>query len=410
MKKYIIASLAGLISLASCNKVVNNKLTDGKWRGEFSVFDQKLPFLFDVANAATDSATVYLINGAERVPLKGVRYSSDTVIIPIEAYDAELRGVVSDGKFDGRFIKLFVEGGDEGVPFSAAKTDAPRFEKATAPATASLAGKWDIQFISQKGDTARNVGIFNQDGDILTGSILTNAGDLRYLEGALTNDGFQFSAFAGLSPYLIKGKFEGNDNFTGEFYTTRGVTKLIGKRNAEAALADPYSLAYMKKGFDRLDFTFPDIEGNNVSLSDPKFKDKVVIISILGSWCPNCLDEMEYLSPWYKENKDRGVEIIGLSFERKDDPEYVKTVLSRLVKRYDTTYDILFAGKLGDDATAKALPQVSKIMGYPTTIFIDKKGKVRKIHTGFNGPATGLFYEEFKQDFNKVIDELLAEK
>ena len=166
----------------------------------------------------------------------------------------------------------------------------------------------------------------------------------------------------------------------------------------------------MKKGFDRLDFTFPDIEGNKVSLSDPKFKDKVVIVSILGSWCPNCLDEMEYLSPWYKENKDRGVEIIGLSFERKDDPEYVKTVLSRLVKRYDTTYDILFAGKLGDDATAKALPQVSKIMGYPTTIFIDKKGKVRKIHTGFNGPATGLFYEEFKQDFNKVIDELLAEK
>lgn len=410
MKKYMIASLAGLISLASCNKEVNNKLTDGKWRGEFSISDQKFPFLFDVANATTDSATVYLINGAERVPLKGVRYSTDTVIIPIEAYDAELRGVISDGKFEGRFIKLFVEGGDEGVPFSAVKTDAPRFEKAATPATAPLSGKWDIDFISPKGDTARNVGIFNQDGDILTGSILTNAGDLRYLEGALTNDGFQFSAFAGLSPYLIKGRFEGNDNFTGEFYTTRGVTKLIGKRNAEATLADPYSLAYMKKGFDRLDFTFPDIEGNKVSLSDPKFKDKVVIVSILGSWCPNCLDEMEYLSPWYKENKDRGVEIIGLAFERKDDPEYVKTVLSRLVKRYDTTYDILFAGKLGDDATAKALPQVSKITGYPTTIFIDREGKVRKIHTGFNGPATGLFYEEFKQDFNKVIDELLAEK
>ena len=306
-------------------------------------------------------------------------------------------------------MKQYIEG-DEGVPFLALRTDAPRFEKVASPVSTSISGKWDIQFISEKGDTTHNVGIFNQNNDILTGSILTNAGDLRYLEGALTTDGFQFSAFAGLSPYLIKGKFEGNDNFTGEFFTTRGVTKLIGKRNAEAALADPYSLAYMKKGFERLDFTFPDIEGKKVSLSDPKFKDKVVIVSILGSWCPNCLDEMEYLSPWYKENKDRGVEIIGLAFERKDDPEYVKTVLSRLVKRYDTTYDILFAGKLGDDATAKALPQVSKIMGYPTTIFIDKKGKVRKIHTGFNGPATGLFYEEFKQDFNKVVDDLLAEK
>ncbi len=408
MKKYLIMAVAAL-SFMACNKTQNNKLEDGKWRGEFSISDQKFPFLFEVAGSATDSVIVYLINGAERVPLKGTTYANDTLTIPIEAYDAVLTGVVSNGQFDGKFKKLFVDN-DEGVPFTAVKTDASRFDAATTPSAISLAGKWDIQFIGQKGDTTNNVGIFNQDAATLTGSILTNAGDLRYLEGALTNDGFQFSAFAGLSPYLIKGKFDGNDSFTGEFYTTRGVTKLIGKRNAEAALADPYSLAYMKKGFDRLDFTFPNIEGQQVSLSDPRYKDKVVIVSILGSWCPNCLDEMEYLSPWYKENNKRGVEIIGLAFERKDDPEYVKTVLSRLAKRYDTTYEILFAGKLGDDATAKALPQVSKIMGYPTTIFIDKKGIVRKIHTGFNGPATGLFYEEFKQDFNKIVDDLLAEK
>lgn len=408
MKKYLLIAIATLFFMA-CNKTQNHKLEDGKWRGEFNISGEKFPFLFEVQGAATDSVAAYLINGAERVPLKGITYSNDTVTIPIEAYDAILTGVVTDGKFEGKFKKLFVDN-DEGVPFTAVKSDASRFEVANTPTTTSLNGKWDIKFIGQKGDTTNNVGIFNQDASILTGSILTNAGDLRYLEGALTNDGFQFSAFAGLSPYLIKGKFEGYDSFTGEFYTTRGVTKLIGKRNADAALADPYSLAYMKKGFDRLDFTFPNIEGQKVSLSDPRYKDKVVIVSILGSWCPNCLDEMEYLSPWYKENNKRGVEIIGLAFERKDDPEYVKTVLSRLVKRYDTTYEILFAGKLGDDATAKALPQVSKIMGYPTTIFIDKKGVVRKIHTGFNGPATGLFYEEFKQDFNKVVDDLLAEK
>ncbi|MFR0677458.1 TlpA disulfide reductase family protein [Dysgonomonas mossii] len=408
MKKYLIMMAAAFV-LMSCNKASEHKLTDGKWRGEFSISDQKFPFLFDVEGSATDSTTVYLINGAERVPLKGVVYSNDTVTIPILAYDAVLTGTIANGKFEGKFKKLFIDN-DEGVPFTAEKSDAPRFEVADKATEISLAGKWDIQFIGQKGDTAHNVGIFSQDKSILTGSILTNAGDLRYLEGALTNNGFQFSAFAGLSPYLIKGKFEGNDSFTGEFYTTRGVTKLVGKRNAEAALADPYSLAYMKKGEDRLAFTFPNVEGQKVSLSDPRYKDKVVIVSILGSWCPNCLDEMEYLSPWYKENSKRGVEIIGLAFERKDDPEYVKTVLSRLVKRYNVDYEILFAGKLGDDATAKALPQVSKIMGYPTTIFIDKKGIVRKIHTGFNGPATGLFYEEFKQDFNKVVEDLLAEK
>jgi thiol-disulfide isomerase/thioredoxin len=408
MKKFLIITSV-ILSFTACNKTQNHKLEDGKWRGEFSVSGQKFPFLFEVQGAATDSATVFLVNGAERVPLRGVTYSGDTVIIPIEAYDAVLTGVVTDGEFTGKFRKLFLDN-DEGVPFTAAKSDAPRFEAATAPSVTSLSGKWDVDFIRQNGDTSHNVGIFSQDAATLTGSILTNAGDLRYLEGALTNDGFRFSAFAGLSPYLIKARFAGNDSFTGEFHTTGGVTKLIGRRNAEAALADPYSLAYMKKGYDRLDFTFPDIEGRQVSLSDPRYRDKVVIVSVLGSWCPNCLDEMEYLSPWYKENNKRGVEIIGLAFERKDDPGYVKTVLSRLVKRYDTVYEILFAGKLGDDATAKAFPQVSRIMGYPTTIFIDKKGVVRKIYTGFNGPATGLFHEEFKQDFNRAVDDLLAEK
>ncbi|WP_165021020.1 TlpA disulfide reductase family protein [Dysgonomonas sp. ZJ279] len=408
MKKYLFIIVAALLIFVSCDGQKNNKLKNGKWRGEFSASDQKIPFILDVASAETDSVKVYLINGAERVALDSITYSGDTVTIPIKAYDTQLVGVVSDGKIDGFFKKLYVEN-DPGVPFTAIWGDAPRFEVASAPSPVSLAGKWDINFVNQEGDTTKNVGVFSQEKDILTGSILTNSGDLRYLEGALTNDGFQFSAFAGLSPYLIKAKFEGNDAFTGEFYTTRGVTKLIGKRNSEATLADPYSLTYLKKGYDRIDFTFPNIEGEKVSLSDPRYKGKVVIVSILGSWCPNCLDEMEYLAPWYKENKERGVEIIGLAFERKDDPEYVETVLSRLVKRYDVDYEILFAGKLGNDSAEKALPALSKIASYPTTIFIDKKGVVRKIHTGFNGPATGLFYDEFKKDFNKIVDDLLAE-
>ncbi|WP_165043274.1 TlpA disulfide reductase family protein [Dysgonomonas sp. ZJ709] len=408
MKKYLFIIVAALLIFVSCDGQKNNKLKNGKWRGEFSASDQKIPFILDVANAETDSVKVYLINGAERVALDSITYSGDTVTIPIKAYDTQLVGIVYDGKIDGFFKKLYVEN-DPGVPFTAIWGGAPRFEVASAPSPVSLVGKWDINFVNQEGDTTKNVGVFSQEKDILTGSILTNSGDLRYLEGALTNDGFQFSAFAGLSPYLIKAKFEGNDAFTGEFYTTRGVTRLIGKRNSEAALADPYSLTYLKKGYDRIDFTFPNIEGEKVSLSDPRYKGKVVIVSILGSWCPNCLDEMEYLAPWYRENKERGVEIIGLAFERKDDPEYVKTVLSRLVKRYDVDYEILFAGKLGNDSAEKALPALSKIASYPTTIFIDKKGVVRKIHTGFNGPATGLFYDEFKKDFNKIVDDLLAE-
>jgi thiol-disulfide isomerase/thioredoxin len=163
----------------------------------------------------------------------------------------------------------------------------------------------------------------------------------------------------------------------------------------------------LKTGNSKLDFSLPDIDGKKVSINDAEYKGKVVVVSILGSWCPNCLDEMKYLVPWHKENKKRGVEIIGLAFERKEDPAYAKRVLSQLRDRSGVEYKILFGGKVGEEATSKVLPQLSKIISYPTLIFIDKKGNVNKIHTGFNGPATGKFYEEFKEEFNRTIDELL---
>lgn len=400
-----------LILCVSCQDK-DYKLENGQWYAEFTVGEQKIPFIFEVENAETDSASVYLINGIERVALKGITYNKDTITIPIEAYDTKLIGIISGSKIEGRFIKAFLDN-DSGVPFIAKHSDDARFKDANKHITAPYApeGKWDVLFLDEKGDTTNNVGIFAYDKNSykLTGSILTNTGDMRFLEGVITNSGFKLSAFSGLSPYLIDAVMNGNDFFTGKLYTTRGITNIVGKRNNEARLADPYSLTTLKKGYTSLNFTFPNIDGRLISLADQQYKDKVVVISILGSWCPNCLDEMEFLSPWYKENKDRGVEIIGLAFERKDDPEYVKRVLTRLKNKYDVSYEILFAGMIGSESTTKALPEITTIMSYPTTIFIDKKGAVRKIHTGFNGPATGLFYEEFKTDFNKLIDSLLEE-
>jgi hypothetical protein len=69
---------------------------------------------------------------------------------------------------------------------------------------------------------------------------------------------------------------------------------------------------------------------------------------------------------------------------------------------------VLFGGEVGKESIAGALPELDNFSSYPTTIFIDREGKVRKIHTGFNGPATGLFYQEFIKDFNAVVDSLLT--
>lgn len=404
MKKYSIFVLILTVFLFSCQQK-DNRLKNGNWHAHFTFQQQTVPFQFEVDSATNQSAIVYLINGKERVKLNNITYSGDSVTIPIESYDSKLTGTITNGQFNGLFIKNYTEG-DQGVPFTAEFSDNPRFALPEHPTAISPAGKWDVQFISEKGDTAKNVGIFNLNDGIVTGSVLTSFGDLRFLDGALTADGFQLSAFSGQNPYYLNLKFQGDSAFSGNFYTVRGITQVRGERNNSASLADPYSFTNMKEGQSSLNFTFPDINGKPVSLNDSRYKDKVVILSILGSWCPNCLDEMAFLAPWYKENKDRGIEIIGLSFERKDDPEYVKKVLTQLVNTYGVEYEILFAGKIGDNV----LPEIDGIKSFPTTIFIDKKGNVRKIHTGFSGPATGLFYEEFKQDFNKLVDDLLNEK
>ncbi|MDR1632902.1 MAG: TlpA family protein disulfide reductase [Dysgonamonadaceae bacterium] len=384
----------------------SDKCPDGLWRGELAVADNKqAPFLFEVKNADAGSTAVTLINGEERVPLTGVTYSSDSVIIPVESFDALIKAKISGDSMTGLFLKNYLEN-DEGIPFKAERGKTSRFEPVAAPTSFPIDGKWDIFFTGQS-NTSHNVGIFSAENQIVTGSILTHSGDLRFLEGIVTEDGVKLSTFSGLNPYLIEIRFLDENTFEGEFYTAKGITRLTGARNEKAALNDAYSLTTMKPGFDRLHFQLPDMEGELVSLSDEQYKGKVVIVSILGSWCPNCIDEAKFLSPWYKENKDRGVEILGLAFERKDDFDYAKATINRLKKAEDIRYDILFAGKAAPATIAEVLPEIEHFSSYPTTIFINRQGKVSKIHAGFSGPATGLFYKEFQAEFNALVDSLL---
>ena len=384
------------------------RLTDGLWRGVFHAQDSEIPFIFEVKSADSENFTVTLINGEERVELTGVTYRNDSVIIPVKIYDAVMEAQVNENCMTGRLVKLYSNRPDGRVLFTAQKGVAPRFADNGEKATVSLDGRWEITVPER--DMARQVGVFAQKANgALTGSILTPTGDYRYLEGTVQADRFYLSAFSGMTPYLIRGQFTGADRFIAEFITPGGISKFEGTRHPDASLPDAYAMTTLKPGYTSLGFRLPDFDGREVSLADPKYSGKVVIVSLLGSWCPNCLDETAFLAPWYIANRVRGVEVVGLAFERKDDIEYARNQLAVFMEQLGVTYDILFAGKVGDEAVEKTLPELTKLMSYPTTIFIDKKGRVRKIHTGFNGPATGNFYEEFKNEFNLTVNELINE-
>src|SRR5258708_36545843 len=96
----------------------------------------------------------------------------------------------------------------------------------------------------------------------------------------------------------------------------------------------------------------------------------------------------------------------ALDYERMNDFDKAKNNIARLQKRLNISYPILFAGTTSAENKKKSLPMLNHIMSFPTTIFIDKKGAVRRIHTGSNGPATGKNYKEFVTGFNAFMEKL----
>ena len=141
--------------------------------------------------------------------------------------------------------------------------------------------------------------------------------------------------------------------------------------------------------------------------SDERFKDKVTIIQIMGSWCPNCMDESRYYTELYNKYNSAGLEVVGLSFERSDEFEIAKKVLGKALLDLNIPYPVLIAGTPRE--SSKQLPWLTPIKSYPTSIFIDKNGNVVKIHTGFYGPGTGSLYTEFCTETEGLINELLVD-
>lgn len=383
----------------------------GNWRAVIQSPGGELPFGLDISQQNDTTYSVYVLNGSERLKMDDATLKNDSLHIPMRLFEAEIVAHAGDSLLTGYYARQATNRVIR-MDFSARQGSNYRFAaaNASAPTSVDVSGKWDVLFYSDS-DSSKAVGVFTQTGNELTGTFLTPTGDYRYLAGNIAGNKFKLSTFDGSHVYLFKATADASGTkLTGEFWSgDRGYRKWSATKNDKAALPDANTYTLLKKGYDAISFTFPDLNGKNVSLSDDKYKGKVVIAQIMGSWCPNCMDETNYMAPWYKKNKDRGVEIVGLAFEKSKDLAVSGPKLERMKKRFDIEYDILLAG-VNDTTASQSLPMLEGIKGYPTTIFIDKKGKVRRIHTGFSGPGTGKYYDEFVEEFNLFVDKLLAEK
>ena len=418
MKIKTLLTLGALSALLFSNtlQAQNKPLRDGKWRGVFQVGEIAVPFNFEVTQGSGTAPVLTATNGNRRDDFQVKYISEDSISVALNTFEAAwFAKIENDGSLTGVQKSLIAGNNARVLPFTAQSGQDYRFVepgKETAPKS-DISGKWTIKIKGNSATTGKplpdRVAVFEQKGNKLNGIILTVSGDSRELEGNVQGDEFLLSGFTGSSPAYVKGKILDGNKIAGSIGASAQPIEFEGVKDDKAALPDAYALTFLKPGYDKLDFTFPDINGKQVSLTDEKYKGKVVIIELMGTWCPNCIDQIQFLAPWFKENKAKGVEAIALAFEAKDDLEFAKGTLTKLKNRYDIQYDMLFAGKVGGNVIAEKLPAIDQFMAYPTTIIVGRDGKVKEIHTGFSGKGTGQFYQDYVKKWNEDLAKLIAE-
>ena len=411
-----VALLWLALLISGCSSKVEPANLTGDWRAVLASPGGELPFTLTVED---DGGWLRAVaqNGDERAPFSHVELEGNRVVFRLDFYDAEIEAtMVAEGRLEGRWRKTASEG-DSTLAFTATKGLASRFTEAVEPAPGAstvqeIDGAWAVEFSDEDGtELAR--GELQQNGDRVTGTFLTPTGDYRFLEGSYEQGVLRLSTFDGAHAFLFRAQAQADGTLVGDFWSRDSYhAKWTARRleTDESILPDAWQQVGLTNDQGTFSFSFPDLEGNSLSLDDPRFKNKVVLVNIFGTWCPNCNDEAPLLATWHRRFRDQGLEVVGLAYEFTGNPQRDSAMVERFAERYSIQYPLLLAGTSDKKKAAETLPDLTSVVAFPTTIFIGRDGKVRKIHSGFAGPGTGSHHAELVAELESLIRELLAER
>jgi len=398
--RYIIFVIS-LIFVTSCDSAFSEQLNSVDYVGKLEVDkDKYLPFNFSVIN----DSTLVVKNSSEIVEFS-IEYLRDSIFINSKVFEGYIKGVLADDKIDGVFV---IESLDRVVPFNSYEST-KRFDIDFEENKKLITNTWKFTFNPEKDNTSYSVGLFNSIGQNEIGATFrTNTGDYGFMHGGYKDGNIVLSTFNGSRAYLLDAELS-NDSIKGVMYAgTHSKTMIEGVLDNDFELADEYSLTTLKNNSQKFDFSFENTEGKLISIDDDFYEGKSMVIQFMGSWCPNCLDESKFYVDYIKENDLKDIEFVAFAFEyAKTKDRALKSIL-KLKNELKINYPILLV-QYGSSDKEKALekfPMLNNIISYPTTIFLDRNKEVIKIHTGFNGPATGKKYLEFVKEFDKTIKSM----
>lgn len=416
-----------LIFLTSCLEPIQTfeKLPPGIWRGVFLLdrapvvkygddrdivkkfdIDSEVPFNFEIVYDDDTTFHIVIHNDTERIKVTDIKFSrdkataKDTILINFPIYDTRISAIYEDGVMEGDWIVNYLD--NYRIPFKAVHGKDDRFEWSNQSHLLSVDGAWQCTFGDGPEDQYSAIAIFHQKKDIVTGTIKTETGDYRFLEGKMLGDKLYLSTFDGAHVYLFTGKVMEDGMISGSFRSgSKYIESWEAVRSDTAKLKSAYSIT--KAVNNNVDFTFMDITGKKVSNLDPKYKDKIKIIQIMGTWCPNCMDETIFLQEYLSKHKSDDLAVFSIGFERYRDTLKSLAVLKRFKDNMHITHPVLYGGYYDKKEASAQWPQLSEISSYPTLIITDKNNQIVVIHTGFNGPATPE-YNQFKEEFHTIIE------
>jgi peroxiredoxin len=374
----------------------------GLWNATITVNDVEIPFRMEFSGEGSNIQGCFF-NGDDKVLSTSGRLQNGALVLDFAHYATELRATLKEGLLEGEYASPRKTYAFKARPYVAQ----PQSEGAVP----SIDGLWEIGVQSPKGESAWRL-IVRQSGVEVSAAILRVDGDTGALTGSYRDGKFVLSHFSGARPALLVLTPASDGTLALSLTDGRGKNALVATRPDTARAkglpepTDPSRHTSVKDAAEPFHFSFPDLDGHLVSNSDARFEGKVVLVNITGSWCPNCHDEAPFLAALYRKYHDEGLEIVALSFE---EAEQLKnpTRLRAFIGQYGIAYTVLVAGEPGE-LNAK-LPQAVNLNCWPTTFILGRDGRVRGVHAGFPGHASGKLRAQAEREFTASVEGLLAE-
>jgi len=398
MTRWILSAL----SVLSAVSALHGQDLSGPWRSVVDLAGGPLRFALHLERSAAGWQG-RLCNGPSCDSLSAVIPKGDSIVFEMADYDATITAVQRGDSLDG-FYRNVGNRGPRVIPFRAGRGIWP-----AAAAGPRLLGSWDATF-NQEGRRSPRVFLIGNGSNGIEAAYLANSGGYGLFWGTATPaDSFDIGHFDGAFVFRITGRLDG-DTLRGVFHAgLRTQTPWTAVRST----GKPHLIAPLE--LTRADttepfrFAFPDLDGRIVTQDDARFRGKVVIVDIFGSWCPTCHDAAPTLAALYRDYKDRGLEIVGLAYEVTGDTAIDSRQVRRFREKFGIGWTLLLAGINVTEATAATLPQLQGFTAYPTTVFLGRDGRIRRVRAGFLGPSAGPLHEAEVREFRRLVEELLRE-